>query len=94
MSKQRDNLDGMEGNNAVISASHYQNLDAEKVLDRLGKYGTYQMIIYSMSCIGLLLYATETMIMSLIAKDVNFSCLSNDPVSCFILYQFFGQLRI
>lgn len=38
------NADGMDENNAPIPISNYQNLDAEKVLDRLGKYGTYQVI--------------------------------------------------
>ncbi|KAI6228799.1 Major facilitator superfamily MFS-1 domain containing protein, protein [Aphelenchoides fujianensis] len=56
----------------------YKNLDAEKVLHRLGKYGTYQMIIYAMSSFASILFAFETMIMSLIAADTEFSCISNN----------------
>ncbi|KAI6199631.1 Major facilitator superfamily MFS-1 domain containing protein, protein [Aphelenchoides besseyi] len=67
------NVTGMTRNEAS-----YQNLDAEKVLHNLGKYATYQMFIYAMSSFGFILFAFETMIMSLIAAETPFSCISDN----------------
>ncbi|KAI6170401.1 MFS domain-containing protein [Aphelenchoides bicaudatus] len=58
----------------------YQNLDAEKVLERLGKYGRFQMLIYAMTSVGALLCGFEIMSMPLVVKeDIQFECVSNDP---------------
>jgi len=54
----------------------YANLDAEKVLDQMGRFGRYQMLVYAMASVAFLVYACETMIMGLIGgePDGGFNC--------------------
>jgi hypothetical protein len=55
MSKQLESLASLgnvDEKHAVIPAISYQNLDAEKVLHRLGKYGTYQVGFFAFKVVS------------------------------------------
>ncbi|CAD5225528.1 unnamed protein product [Bursaphelenchus okinawaensis] len=62
----------------LTPAYSYLHLDPEKIIKNYGKYGTYQMIIYAMSNMGSMIYAMETMIMSLIAAEQKHVCISDN----------------
>ncbi|KAL3068468.1 hypothetical protein niasHT_030759 [Heterodera trifolii] len=44
------------------------NLDADKVLERFGKYGRYQMIVYLMAALNFFIFSYKTTVISLIAE--------------------------
>uniref|UniRef100_A0A914GS63 Major facilitator superfamily (MFS) profile domain-containing protein n=1 Tax=Globodera rostochiensis TaxID=31243 RepID=A0A914GS63_GLORO len=67
----------------ATSAEYMHNLDADKVLERFGKFGRYQMFVYLMASLNFFLFSYKTTVISLIA-DPHPNCTSsstNDSAS-------------
>ncbi|KAI1722884.1 sugar transporter domain-containing protein [Ditylenchus destructor] len=86
-------LGSVAGKTIPPAYSNYLHLDAEKVLDKCGKYGKYQMLIYGMASLGQFMFVCETMIMSLIAVQPEFSCQTSSELAQNFSFTGLGQTK-